>query len=108
MGLGCGNPQAITALRVGETVLNLGRGGGQLHGRDLETGWMPVEDSSPLDPLRDPRRKCLGVVWERIVTYATQMPIAGSSPGSEYIAPLSSRERLISAEWERARVKLWS
>ena len=30
LGLGCGNPQAITALRVGETVLNLGRGGGQV------------------------------------------------------------------------------
>jgi hypothetical protein len=32
------------------------------------------------------------------------MPLAGSSTGSEYIAPLSSRERLILAEWERARV----
>jgi SAM-dependent methyltransferase len=28
MGLGCGNPQAIAALRVGETVLDLGAGGG--------------------------------------------------------------------------------
>lgn len=28
MGLGCGNPQAIVALRPGETVLDLGSGGG--------------------------------------------------------------------------------
>jgi predicted transcriptional regulator of viral defense system len=32
------------------------------------------------------------------------MPQTGSSTASEYIAPLSSRERLILAEWERARV----
>ncbi|HEY8087941.1 MAG TPA: type IV toxin-antitoxin system AbiEi family antitoxin [Polyangiaceae bacterium] len=32
------------------------------------------------------------------------MPQSGSSAASEYIAPLSSRERLILAEWERARV----
>ena len=28
MGLGCGNPQAIAALKTGETVLDLGSGGG--------------------------------------------------------------------------------
>ena len=28
MGLGCGNPQAIAALKTGETVLDLGAGGG--------------------------------------------------------------------------------
>ena len=28
MGLGCGNPQAIAALRAGETVVDLGAGGG--------------------------------------------------------------------------------
>ena len=28
MGLGCGNPQAIAALKKGETVLDLGAGGG--------------------------------------------------------------------------------
>lgn len=28
MGLGCGNPQAIAALRLGETVIDLGSGGG--------------------------------------------------------------------------------
>ena len=28
MGLGCGNPQVIAALKVGETVLDLGSGGG--------------------------------------------------------------------------------
>lgn len=28
MGLGCGNPQAIAALKSGETVLDLGAGGG--------------------------------------------------------------------------------
>jgi arsenite methyltransferase len=28
MGLGCGNPQTIASLRVGETVLDLGSGGG--------------------------------------------------------------------------------
>ncbi|HEY5242842.1 MAG TPA: type IV toxin-antitoxin system AbiEi family antitoxin [Polyangiaceae bacterium] len=32
------------------------------------------------------------------------MPYPGSSTYSEYIAPLSSRERLVLAEWERARV----
>jgi predicted transcriptional regulator of viral defense system len=32
------------------------------------------------------------------------MPNTGSSTASEYIAPLSSRERLILAGWERARV----
>jgi predicted transcriptional regulator of viral defense system len=32
------------------------------------------------------------------------MPPTGSSAAPEYIAPLSSRERLILAEWERARV----
>ncbi|HEY2513758.1 MAG TPA: type IV toxin-antitoxin system AbiEi family antitoxin [Polyangiaceae bacterium] len=32
------------------------------------------------------------------------MPNTGSSPATEYIAPLSSRERLILAEWERGRV----
>src|SRR6185295_9325104 len=28
MGLGCGNPQAVAALKTGETVLDLGAGGG--------------------------------------------------------------------------------
>ena len=28
MGLGCGNPQAIASLKIGETVLDLGSGGG--------------------------------------------------------------------------------
>src|SRR5439155_17042984 len=28
LGLGCGNPQAIAALRPGETVVDLGSGGG--------------------------------------------------------------------------------
>ena len=28
MGLGCGNPQAIAALKTGEVVLDLGSGGG--------------------------------------------------------------------------------
>jgi len=28
MGLGCGNPQAVAALKIGETVLDLGSGGG--------------------------------------------------------------------------------
>ena len=28
MGLGCGNPQAIASLKPGETVLDLGSGGG--------------------------------------------------------------------------------
>jgi len=28
MGLGCGNPQAIASLKFGETVLDLGSGGG--------------------------------------------------------------------------------
>jgi predicted methyltransferase len=28
LGLGCGNPQAIAALKPGETVLDLGRGAG--------------------------------------------------------------------------------
>lgn len=31
------------------------------------------------------------------------MPQPGSSPAPKYIAPLSSRERLLLAEWERAR-----
>ena len=30
------------------------------------------------------------------------MPQTGSSTASEHIAPLSARERLILAEWERA------
>jgi cyclopropane fatty-acyl-phospholipid synthase-like methyltransferase len=28
MGLGCGNPKAIAALKPGETVVDLGSGGG--------------------------------------------------------------------------------
>jgi hypothetical protein len=28
LGLGCGNPQAIAALKPGETVIDLGRGAG--------------------------------------------------------------------------------
>jgi hypothetical protein len=32
------------------------------------------------------------------------MPNSGRSATSQYIAPLSSRERLILSEWERGRV----
>lgn len=32
------------------------------------------------------------------------MPTSGGSTAKNYIAPLSSRERLILAEWQRARV----
>ena len=51
MGLGCGNPQALAALRPGETVLDLGSGGGfdcflaaQAVG---EQGWVIGVDMTP-------------------------------------------------------------
>lgn len=51
MGLGCGNPQAIAALKPGETVLDLGCGGGFdcfLAGRQVgETGWVIGVDMTP-------------------------------------------------------------
>ena len=51
MGLGCGNPQAIAALRPGETVLDLGAGGGVdcfLAARHLgETGRVIGVDMTP-------------------------------------------------------------
>lgn len=51
MGLGCGNPQAIAALRPGETVLDLGAGGGfdcLLAARQVgETGHVIGVDMTP-------------------------------------------------------------
>ena len=51
MGLGCGNPQAIAALKPGETVLDLGSGGGFdcfLAARQVgETGWVIGVDMTP-------------------------------------------------------------
>ena len=51
MGLGCGNPQAIAALKPGETVLDLGCGGGFdcfLAGQQVgETGWVIGVDMTP-------------------------------------------------------------
>jgi SAM-dependent methyltransferase len=51
MGLGCGNPQAIAALKPGETVLDLGSGGGFdcfLAGRAVgETGQVIGVDMTP-------------------------------------------------------------
>ena len=51
MGLGCGNPQAIAALQPGETVLDLGSGGGFdcfLAARQVgETGWVIGVDMTP-------------------------------------------------------------
>ena len=51
MGLGCGNPQAIADLKPGETVLDLGSGGGFdcfLAARQVgETGWVIGVDMTP-------------------------------------------------------------
>jgi len=51
MGLGCGNPQAIASLQPGETVLDLGSGGGFdcfLAARAVgETGWVIGVDMTP-------------------------------------------------------------
>jgi ubiquinone/menaquinone biosynthesis C-methylase UbiE len=51
MGLGCGNPQAIAALKPGETVLDLGSGGGFdcfLAARQVgEAGWVIGVDMTP-------------------------------------------------------------
>jgi SAM-dependent methyltransferase len=51
MGLGCGNPRAIAALRPGETVVDLGSGGGFdcfLCAREVgETGYVIGVDMTP-------------------------------------------------------------
>lgn len=49
-------------------------------------------------------RRTSSVPDRTVVTRSTKMPKPGGSVAKDYIAPLSSRERLILAEWERARV----
>lgn len=49
MGLGCGNPQSIAALKEGETVLDLGAGGG------FDSFLAAKQRSSPREVLRGTR-----------------------------------------------------
>lgn len=64
MGLGCGNPQAIAALRPGETVLDLGSGGGFdcfLAAKQVgETGRVIGVDMTP-EMISKARRNAAGV-----------------------------------------------
>jgi arsenite methyltransferase len=85
MGLGCGNPQAIAALKAGETVLDLGSGGGFdcfLAARQVGAGGMVIGvDMTPemVTKARDNARKVGATNVDFRLGEIERLPVADAS-----------------------------
>ena len=85
LGLGCGNPQAIAALKPGETVLDLGSGGGFdcfLAARQVgESGQVIGVDMTPemIDRARENARKSNAANVEFRLGEIEHLPVADTS-----------------------------